>query len=59
MITKGGKHAAQDAQTIPGPPMAALRAHEMKGMANVKVMPKVVPAPDDRHGFGHMDRVRA
>jgi len=39
--------------------MAVLRAHEMKGMANVKFMPKVVPAPDDRHGFGHMDRVRA
>jgi len=49
----------KNAQTIPSPPMAALRAHEMKGMANVKVMPKVVPAPDDRHGFGHMDRVRA
>jgi hypothetical protein len=34
-------------------------AYEMKGMANVKCMPKVVPAPDDRHGFGHMDHVRA
>jgi len=33
--------------------------YEMKGMASVMAVPKVVPAPDDWHGFGHMDHVRA
>ena len=59
MITKEGNMLPKMRKQSAGPAMAALRAHEMKDMANVKVMPKVVPARDYRHASDHMDRVRA
>ena len=59
MITKKGSMLPKMRKQSPGPAMAALRADEMKDMANMKVMPKVAPASDYRHGSGYIDCVRA